>query len=278
MKKIAVYISLLLIGVFFLISITGCGEETKSQTQMVLGNWTQYKNRAYTLLIFHTAGTWDSAVRIADVTSKIVKTKGSAKGTWHIDNNQIIFTVSESDMEMVWETNATIFFDIVELKEGSMKLKADSGRVDTWKQTVAPKAVESDEDVVLILPMGPVVVNLNKNRSNDKDRYLCLNLNMVLKELMPGMEIPPIHPKAREAAIIFLSSLIFNEVKDFDRIKIQVKKLTAILNPYMEDFIKEITIEHVIVATEVDKVDEFIIEHTLVETPSDEEKTEEEEG
>jgi hypothetical protein len=147
MKKIAVYLSLLLVGVSFIVSITGCGEKTKSQDQIVLGNWTQYKNRAYTLLIFHTTGTWDSAVRIADVTSKIVKSKGAAKGTWHIDNNQIIFTVSESDMEMVWETNATIFFDIVELKVGSMKLQADSGRIDIWKQTVAPKEVESDENI-----------------------------------------------------------------------------------------------------------------------------------
>ncbi|MCK5696350.1 MAG: hypothetical protein KAH62_07145 [Desulfobacula sp.] len=71
------------------------------------------------------------------------------------------------------------------------------------KKTKVKKAATSDTDLSPIVPMGSVTVNLNKNRSNDKDRYLCLNLNLILKELMPDQEIPPIHPKAREAAIIF---------------------------------------------------------------------------
>ncbi len=45
----------------------------------------------------------------------------------------------------------------------------------------------------------------------------------------------------------------------------------------MEGFIKEITIEHVIVATDIDKVEEFIIEHTLKNEPAPEEGEEGEE-
>ncbi|MCK5696351.1 MAG: hypothetical protein KAH62_07150 [Desulfobacula sp.] len=44
----------------------------------------------------------------------------------------------------------------------------------------------------------------------------------------------------------------------------------------MEGFIKEISIEHVIIATELDKVEEFIIEHTLIEEPAPEAGEEEE--
>ncbi|MBU2631174.1 MAG: flagellar basal body-associated FliL family protein [Proteobacteria bacterium] len=228
-------------------------------------------------MITSPKGEWNSSVRIADATSKIVKSKGNAKGTWHIEKGQMIFTVSESDIEEIWEKNATSFFDIVELTETTMQLKDESGRMIVWKQTKAKKAVETEVDLSPIIPMGPVVVNLNKNRSNDKDRYLCLDLNLVLKELMPNQEIPPIHPKAREAAIIFLSSFVFNDVKDFDSIKQQNEKLVDVLNPYMEGFIKEITIEHVIVATEVEKVEEFIIEHTLAQASTPEAGKEEEE-
>lgn len=76
--------------------------------------------------------------------------------------------------------------------------------------------------------------------------------------------------------LFFLSSLVFNDVKDFDRVKKQIGKLVDVLNPYMEGFIKEISIEHVIIATELDKVEEFIIEHTLIEEPAPEAGEEEE--
>ena len=83
--------------------------------------------------------------------------------------------------------------------------------------------------------------------------------------MIPGQEIPRIHPKAREAAVIFLSSLVFDDVKDFTSLEKQNKKLVAVLNPYMEGSIKEIKIEHAIVTTDIDKVEEFMIENTIVE-------------
>ncbi len=268
MKKATIYVILFLIGVSFLFSITACGEKEKNQSDLAVGNWTQFRNRAYILLITNPKGEWDSSVRIADVTGKIVKSKGHAQGTWYIENNQMIFTVSGSEIEEVWEKNATTFFEIVELADTIMQLKDEFGRIVVWKKTNIQKAAISDADLSPILPMGPVAVNLNKNRSNDKDRYLCLNLNLVLNELMPDQEIPLIHPEASEAAIIFLSSLVFNDVKDFDRLKKQVRRLVDVLNPYMEGFINKIAIEHVIIATEIDKVEEFIIEHTLIEEPA----------
>ncbi len=274
MKRFSIQLMLFLIGVSVLFSAAGCGEEEKTQNEFVVGNWTQFKNRAYILLIANPKGGWNSSVRIADATSKIVKSKGNAKGTWHIEKGQMIFTVLESDIEEIWEKNATIFLDIVEITETTMQLREESGHVVVWKKTTGKKPAAAQEDIVPTISMGPVVVNLNKNRSNDKDRYLCLDLHLVLKELMPGQEVPPIHPRAREAAIIFLSSLVFNDVKDFDSIKAQNKKLVKIINPYMEGFIKDISIEHVIVATEIEKVEEFIIEHTLTEDPGEGESEE----
>jgi hypothetical protein len=268
MKKIVICFILFLTGVFYLVPLTGCGEKEKTQSELAVGNWTQFRNRAYILLITNPKGEWNSSVRISDVTSKIVKSKGNAKGTWYIEKGQMIFTVTESDIEEVWEKNATLFFDIVDITETVMQLKDESGLMIVWKKTNTQKNAASEEDLTPTVSMGPIAVNLNKNRSNDKDRYLCLDFNLVLKELMPGQEIPLIHPKAREAAILFLSSLVFNDVKNFDSLKRQAEKLVDVLNPYMQGFIKEIAIEHVIVATDMDKVEEFIIEHTLAEEPA----------
>ncbi len=271
MKKLAVNLCLCLIGLSFFIVLGGCGKEEKSQNEFAVGNWTQFRNRAYILLITNPKGEWNSSVRIADATSKIVSSKGNAKGTWHIEKDQMIFTVTESDIEEIWKKNATTFFEIVELTESLMRLRNEGGREIVWKQTNKQKEVAAEEPTAQMIDIGPMAVNLNKNRSNDKDRYLCLNLNLILKELMPEQEIPPLHPKALEAANIFLSSLVFNNVKDFDSIKMQGKKLVDVLNPYLDGFIKEIEIEHVIVATDIEQVEEFIIEHTISEEPVPEE-------
>ncbi|MCP4023829.1 MAG: flagellar basal body-associated FliL family protein [Desulfobacteraceae bacterium] len=152
-----------------------------------------------------------------------------------------------------------------------MKLQEETGRIAEWKPT---KSKKKPGDVVQGQPevkIFPLVVNLNKNSSNDKDRYLCLNFRLVLKELMPDQEIPKFHPKAREAVIIFLSSLIFNDVRNFDNIKEQNAKMIKILNPYMDMLIEKIDIEHVIIAQYMEQVEEFIIEHTMI---TDEEGTE----
>lgn len=95
------------------------------------------------------------------------------------------------------------FFDILELTDTEMHLTDEFGWVGIWKKTNVQKTAAISENIQTVLPMGAVVANMNKNRSNDKDRYICLNLNLKLKELMPDQAPPPIHPRARDAAIIF---------------------------------------------------------------------------
>jgi len=262
MRKYSIGQFIALITIVSAFFITGCGERKKSQDELVVGNWSQEKNRAYILLVTNQRGEWSSSVKISDATSKIVKSKGNAKGEWHIEKNQIIFIVMESDIEDLWEKNKTIFYDIVDLTENRMHLKDEDGAVSVWSKTRIDKPSESEANQAPFISMAPVVVNLNKNRSNDKDRYLCLKMNIILNELMPGKKIPPDHPKIHDAIILFFSSLVYDDVKDFDGLKGQSQKLVNILNPYMEGMVKEIAIENVILATEIDKVEEFLIEHT----------------
>ena len=279
MKKNKLCVFWFVIWMVFVLLSTGCGEKKEEgHTELAVGNWTLLRNRTYILLITNPKGEWSSSVRIADATSKIVKSKGNAKGTWYIDGNQMVFSVGESDIEEIWEKNSTLSFSIISMSETEMHMEDDSGRILVWKKTNTQKAESVDEEVQVIMPMGPVVVNLNKHRSNDKDRYLCLNLNLVLKELMPDQEPPPIHPRAYDAAIIFLSSLVQNDVRDFDRIRQRGEELASIINPYLDGMIGEIDIEHVIVANDSTKVEEFIIEHTMVYDPESEEGQEQGEG
>ena len=276
MKRLADFFILFLIGIFFLVSVTACKEKGISPSELAVGNWIQSENRAHILWVINPKGEWAFSVKIFDVTGKIVKSIRSAKGIWQIEEDQMIVTVMESDVEEVWEKNATIFFDIIELTETVMQLKEESGPIAVWKKTNTKKT-ENAERLNDIIPMGPIAVNLDKHRSHDKDRYLCLNMNLMLNEMMQGQEIPRIHPKAREAAVIFFSSLVFDDVKDFTSLEKQNKKLVAVLNPYMEGLIKEIKIEHVIVTADADQVEAFIIEHSIVEGPpgEDDQKTEE---
>lgn len=252
----------ILFMVLTLAAAPGCGDKEKKDEELVLGNWTQYRNRAYILLVINPKGTWNSSVRIADATSKIVSAKGSAKGSWHMEEGQLIFTVIESDIEEIWEKNDTSFFEIVELGERVMLLKEESGRVGEWKKTGGEKGPEGGP-VAVTVPMAPYAVNLNKHSSNVEDRYLCLNMSLKLKELMPDQVIPKFHPRAREAAVLFLSSLVYDDVENFDKIGEQQARLVDVLNPYMEGFIKEVAIEQVIIASSIGKVEEFIIEHTM---------------
>jgi len=269
-------ICLFLMTLFLIPGILGCGEKEKSKDELVLGNWTQYRNRAYIFLVISPKGTWNSSVRIADATSRIVSTRGSANGSWHMEEGQLIFTVVESDIQEVWEKNDTSFFEIVELGDRLMLLKEETGRVGEWKKTGGNKGSAAEGDLTQVIHMAPLAVNLNKNSSNAKDRYLCLNLSLVLKELMPDQEIPTLHPRARDAANMFLSSLVYGDVENFDQIKIQKKKLVDVLNPYMNEFIADIKIEHVIIASSMAKVEEFIIEHTQGEGVVEGEEEEEE--
>lgn len=261
-------VCLCITGIVCALLFSGCGEKEISQAELALGNWTQEKNRAYILLYTNQKGEWTSSVKIAEGTSKIVKSKGNAKGTWHIEKGQMIFTVMASDIEDVWEKNRTLVYDIVELTENRMRFKDENGAMAVWTRTRMEKAGNAEPVLSLKMPLDPVVVNLNKNRSNDKDRYLCLKMNMVFKELMPGQKIPPLHPKIHDSIIIFFSSLVYEDVKSFDDISAQCKKLVQLLNPYMEGMIKEIAVENVILAADMDRVEEFVIEHTPPPPPA----------
>ncbi len=255
MKKYSICLCILLAGIFSALLVNGCGGKKNKQAELVIGSWEQLKNNTHILMIFNPAGEWNSVVRIPDAGFKLVKLKANAKGTWHIEKGQLGLVVAESDIEDVWAKDGTVSYHIAGLTENKLQLRDKSGNMETWNRTNMEKAGESG----IRIPLAPVAVNINKNRTNDKDRYLCLKMKIILKEMMPGQKVPPVHPKVHDAVITFFSSLLYDDVKDYEGIRIQNQKLVNILNPLMEGMIKEITVEHVIVTAEIEKVEEFKI-------------------
>ena len=245
-----------------LLFFQGCSDKEKV-TEKLLGGWFQKRGNTYIRLSLNARNRWSASVKIADVTTRIIEVKGKASGKWHMEDGSLVMTVVESNIRDVFEKNKTSFYEIENLTDQQMRLKNSMGRVVTWESTSSGKQEGNGQGVAQAIEMEPIAVNLNKIRSHDKDRYLCLNLTIELKELMEGTVIPDIDPKAREAVILYLSSLVYKDVRDLDRVKNLQVRLKKILSPYMNGFVEKVKIDHVIISSSMDNVEEFIIEHTL---------------
>jgi flagellar basal body-associated protein FliL len=206
-------------------------------------------------------GTWGSDMRVEGATSRIIEKRGTASGTWSVKDQDLVLSVEASDMEVLWEKGVSFSCRILELNGEVLKLQYPNGRLVDWDRTRARPKGPGAQAVSPVIPLEPMVVNLNKIRSADKDRYLCMDLELHLHDLMPDEKLPRVHPRAREAMILYLSSLLYADVKTFDEVKVVVKKLEAILNPHLGGLLREIKINHVVIASSMEKAEEFLIGH-----------------
>lgn len=261
MRKILSILICFSLALIFFVSLSGCSSEAEIG-ETVVGGWSKQSGDSYTYLRIKNEGKWDATINIADYTSKIIQVRGRASGKWHIEENNFVLTVFESNISKIFKKNVTSFFEIKTLSEEVLELVDTNGQIIVWK-SVTPKKNQASLKNVNSIRMAPFTVNLNKVRSRDKDRYLCLNLKIVLKEFMPGAQLPKIHPKAREAALIFLSSLVYKDIRDLEKVEGIQGDLKTILNPYVGGMIKKVEIDHVIVSSTIDRVEEFLIEHSL---------------
>ncbi len=263
MKKILLLMMGTVLVLSSLLMVGGCGKDKDpSVDELLLGSWNRYHKNAYTVLVIKAQGGWASDIRVEGAHSKIIEKRGHASGTWQVEGAQLVMTVLESDADDMWEKNKTLFCEIVELNEDLLSLKYPGGNVLDWKRFKTKPKPGEVPNLSRVIRMVPLVVNLNKNRSHDKDRYLCLDLEVSLKKLKPGQNPPVIHPRARDAMNLFLSSLIYKDVKTLDSVKLVTKDLEVLLNPYLDNMLEEITVNHVVISSTMDKVEEFLIEHT----------------
>jgi len=259
--RITICVILALVPVMF---ASGCKKKNKQprMKDLLLGTWYMSKGRSYVITTMSSNGNWTSGVRVKGLSSKVVEKKGSASGSWHVEDKNLVIKVMKSNIQDIWENGRTLFCELVKINKDLMTLKYPSGRVITWKKAQVTKKGAKEVNLSPVLKIPPIAVNLNKMSSNDRDRYLCLDLELDLQTLIPGEKPAQFHPKARDAAILFLSSLLYKDVKTFDAVKIVKKKLEKILNPYLGGTLKDIKINSVMITSSIDKVNEFILEHT----------------
>lgn len=264
MKKTFQATLFLALAVLLCCSGIGCKEKGPPEPtveELLLGTWSRYQNKMYILLMVKANGGWTSDARVEGANSKIIEKKWSATGTWKVENYQLILDTVSSDSDEFWVAGSTQFFQLIEINKDFMTLKHTNGREFLWQRSQVKKRPVAEGERPSFIKFKPMVVNLNKNRSNDKDRYLCLDIDLNLTDLMPDQEIPEVHPQAREAAMLFLSSLVYDDVKSFEKVKDVKVELEKLLNPYLEGKLKDIKINHVVIASSMDKVDEFLIGH-----------------
>jgi len=285
----AIHLCLAILLIFCSIENSYCKEEASQKPQvsptqeLLVGSWIRFDNRVHTLLIIRNNGNWSSDLRVEGASSKIIERKGESSGTWSLEDHSLAITVTSSQMEDTWPIGK-ITLEIMEIDKKSVTFKYPNSRLITWKRARIEKVDKKEEKkdekgkdgenavttINPVITMKPLVVNLNKISSNDKDRYLCLSLDLQLEEMQSDSEVPKLHPRAWDAAIIFLSSLLYNDVKTFDAMGVVTGKLTKILNPYFDGMLMEVTATHVMISSSMEKVEEFIIEHSPpppLETP-----------
>ncbi len=264
-KNIFMTIGIILIIIPIMLT-SGCKKKKKTPSAGLLlpGTWYMSKGRAYILIIIRSDGKWDSDVRLEGASSKVVERKGGASGTWHVEGKNLVLKINESKIKEIWEKNKELFCKIVKLDHDFLILRYPNGRVFTWKRAQIKKKAGGDKSINLspVIKISPIIVNLNKISSNDMDRYFCLDMELDMDTLLPGEKPVMFRPEAREAAIIFLSSRIYKDVRTFDAVNIVKKKLENILNPYLENSLKEIKIKNVMITSSIDKADAFFSEHT----------------
>ncbi len=258
---------------FSFLSVLGCKEKEVPLNEQLLGSWIQADELTYIGVHLNPEGMWDSNVKIANPRSRIVAFKGNASGTWYVQEKQLVMAVVESTIEKAWKKDKIYSFQLGEILPSRILLTSSKGKQIEWEReaVAAPDGQEPDS----VISMAPIAVNLDKISSNTKDSYLCVKMKLLLKELMPGSPVPVMHPRVRDAAVLFLSSLIYDKVRNFEALNVQKEALLKALNPYLSGAIKEIELEDVLIATSPEKVEEFCMKFAPSaeeETPGEEEE------
>ncbi|PIE71658.1 MAG: hypothetical protein CSA22_02200 [Deltaproteobacteria bacterium] len=266
------------LAALLVIVCSGCKKETSTPMDDLLGDWHLSIQNQHMILLFHMDGRFTLDTKIVGNLSNVVTSKGIVTGVVTLDENQLTLTPDQVEIEKSnWVVGEPKAFTITEKNEDNLILTNEAGRPHTWKRTrskpaTAPAAVETGK--MHVIRLDPIVVNLKKDAFYAKDRFLCMDLEILLKE---GILLDPetgywIHPRIQEAATFFLSNQTYDKVKTFDHSQKVVEKLKGLLTPYMNNNIDKLNIKALIVTSKIVVVDDFIAART---PPPPAEKSEE---
>ena len=237
---------------------TACDKVKKLEEQelLLLGSWKMKIRNTNKILIFKTNNVFVYEERVEGKFSKIIEKKGSVIGKWTQENNllHISLTAKDPDIDIPWDQDGTVTFNIVELTKKKLIFLEQNGREYKWERVRSRKTVMEDQNQ-FVVKLAPIVVNL-KRTSAKKRWYLCLEIEFVFEH--SDHNASTVHPRVREVVIFFLSSLEHRDVSNLKKAVAISKTLKKKLYPYYKDKLSDVLISNIIVTTKTDEVDKFI--------------------
>lgn len=277
MMKMKIKLLVIILILFF--SFFGCsGSEQKEDPFEIrlIDDWRYTYRRSMIIMSIKANGNWESQVRQQGHFSEVVQKKGSQRGKWELakKNKYLKITVDSGDeIETGWKPGNDYEYIITSLSDEKLILtKEDSGAEMEWLRMRAKKSSSGSPDGEQFITeqkidIAPVIVNLKKRTPYSKERFACLGLSFIetletpVKTIEEMTAVPLIHPSLRDDIIFYFSSLEYNEIKNFTKVKDHMTNLEKIANPYFKSRLKEIKLNNIIIAASKGSLEEFIIQY-----------------
>jgi hypothetical protein len=269
MKRLTALL-LIFITVFI---VTSCESETEKLKKEIVGVWdvrTPFVKKRITL---NKDGLFEIDVKITEENSEVVVNTGNINGKW--DLKEKFFTLSFSHIDkrikddIDWKKDKEVLytFDKVSLKKIIFSTKSIN---IVWKRFKNPITNKEFINKDITIDLKPIVVNLYKDRIRGKERFLCLHYKLCFEDV-EGIDYViktkkgefaktyyELHPRIRDAVIMFLSSLKFRDIKTFAKSNLMNKDLKKVLNHYLNKKLKTLEIERIVVASSKEGVNDFL--------------------
>ncbi|PIE74663.1 MAG: hypothetical protein CSA18_03685 [Deltaproteobacteria bacterium] len=284
--KNIIFILIFACGCFFFESCSGDKGKTEKKFEdsfriRMIDDWIFYHGRRIVVMSLKANGKWVAQVREQEKFSRIVGKKGEQQGTWKLSDDEKsleIIVDKGDDLDMEWTPGESYKYIISLLDDSKLVLAwEDSGKKIEWIRLRAKKTPEAsssesgDSKAPLITTkttkMAPLIVNFRKRSPYSKDRYICTSFTIV-EELETPVSDPaemeqkiPVHPVIRDNILVYLSSLEYRELNTFKKVRLVTKELSKMISPYFAGRLKDVKLDHIIVAGSKGSFEEFIIQY-----------------
>ena len=281
-----------LFGIIVLVVILSFTSSCKKESPLkakIYGTWRIKRANIYSVYSFRANGSWTASMRVEGRFSKIVENRGKIVGEWELldsaeGTTSLVMTPVKVEAMKGWEEGTAVQFEVAGVDEKELNLVYPNGRKMKLIRVRGKKAsVEVEDAGIVKITTGPIIVNLKRNRAHGKFRYFCIDLEMSINDIesceFVAVEKKPdseeaayhFHPKIKEVAIMFFSSLTYKETKALDKVKKVVEQFQKVINPYLNGNVESIHVVKVVVTTNPESVREFENIYLQTEAVNDEE-------
>jgi flagellar basal body-associated protein FliL len=259
-KTLSLMLLVLLLG--------ACSSHEKSTPELLRGLWQVKEGHIVRVIVFQKTGNWTSQGRIPDDVTGIIRKTETVSGKWTLKKNTLEMTGPKPPMETPWNSAGINAFAITRISAGRMQIKLASGKTRDLSrpEQAAPETASGVSNILL----DPFVVNLRNTDPLGVERYICIDLNLVLKRHAAEALV---YPKVREAVIFFLNSKTFDEVNTLEKIQALRDQLFLLIAPYMNGNLDAVEIKAVMVTSLKEAINSFLTQAEQTrETASKEKK------